>query len=531
MAIPITLLILLVMGACSDNNENTAVEVSEEEKETVAKEGMPIVEEPITLDFLGGEDIHPADDWNDILVLNEYEDRSNVNINWETVPAESIEEQRNLRLGGGNVPDAFYHMGIPQRDLMKYGEQGVFIDLSELIEDYAPNISALFDEHPEIKKSMTMADGGIYSIPTIIEPDFISHRMAAKPYINQDWLDELDMTLPETTDEYYEYLKAVKEEDPGNNDGIPYGSPDIGNLLSWLKGSFGVANLGFAHNYIDEDPENEGELRFYPISESYKEMLEYTHKLYNEGLIEETIFSIELEQYLANAVDGRYGSTNWYGPELQFGEGGAPFTGAYALEGPNGDKQYIGIADPVTSSGAFTITNENEHPAATLRWIDYFYGDEGSKLMLMGVEGETFEETEEGELKYKDYITESDESLTEELSKFTIWGGGFPFMFKEDYFFGAETTDQELESAGRLEPDTIEKPLSQLPYTEEENKTMNSLGSDIEKYVNETRDKLIEGQMSFDEWDDYVETIEKMGLDKYMEVQQDAYERYQEIDE
>ena len=520
---------LSLVTSCSNDASEENV-ISEEEKETVAKEGMPIVEEPITLNFIAGQDIRPSDDWNDILVLNEYEEMSHVNIEWELIPSNSIEEKRNLRLGSGEMPDAFYNMGLSQRDLMKYGEQGVFIELSDLIEDYAPNLNALFEEYPEIKKSMTMHDGSIYAIPSINEPDFVSMRMAAKPFINRDWLDELGMDMPETTDEFYEYLKAVKEEDPGNNDGIPYGSPDIGNLLSWLKGSFGVGNLGFANNYFDMDPENEGELRFYPTSDSYNEMLEYTHKLYSEKLIEHSIFSMELEQYLSNAADGRYGSTNWYGPELQFGEGGAPLEGAPALEGPHGDKEYIGVMSPVTSMGAFAITNENEHPAATIRWIDHFYGDEGSKLMLMGIEGETYEETDDGEVKYKDYITESDESLTDELNKFTIWGGGFPLLFKEKYFFGAETTEQELDAAETLEPDAIENPLPQLPYTNDEMKTLDSLGSDIEKYVNEMQDKFIEGQISFDKWDDYVETIEKMGLEEYMEIQQDAYERYNEND-
>ncbi|TQS71128.1 hypothetical protein DX933_15715 [Ornithinibacillus gellani] len=259
-------------------------------------------------------------------------------------------------------------------------------------------------------------------------------------------------------------------------------------------------------------------------------MLEYTNKLYSEGLIEKNIFSLELEQYLANAADGRYGSTNWWAPGLQFGEPGTVFEGAPALEGPNGDKSYVGLGDSVTSLGAFAITNENEHPAATLRWIDYFYGDEGAKLMLMGIEGETFEETEDGEVQYMGYILNSEESLTDELNKFTIWGGGFPLMFMEKYFKGAETTEQELDAAEKLLPNTIEQPLPLLPYTEEESKRLSSIGDDIEKYVLEMQDKFIAGQESFDKWDNYVKTIENMGLEEYMEIQQAAYERYQDFE-
>src|SRR5699024_6408412 len=125
----------------------------------------------------------------------------------------------------------------------------------------------------KIKKNLSLdADGSIYSFPSITEPEFISKRMAAKPYINEKWLKELNMDMPETTDEFYEYLKAVKEQDHGNNEGTPYSSPDINHLLSWLKGSFGIANRGYQNNYYDMDPDNEGELRFYPISDGYKNM-------------------------------------------------------------------------------------------------------------------------------------------------------------------------------------------------------------------------------------------------------------------
>lgn len=489
---------------------------------------MPIVKDAIDLEIMAGEDINPADNWNDILIFNEYEERSNIHVNFEMIPHGSIEEKRNLKLVSGELPDAFYRMGLSQRDLMKYGEQGILIELNDLIDDYAPNLKAIIEENPEVKKGITMHDGKIYSFPSLSEPDFISLRMGAKPYINRNWLDELNMDMPETTEEFYDYLTAVKEEDPGDNNGIPYGSQGINNLLGWLKGSFGVGNLGPANNYYDEDPDNEGQLRFYAISDGYKELLEYTNKLFNEELIEQNIFSIEHDQYLANAAEGRYGSTNWWGPELQFGPGGAPLEGAPALEGPNGDKVYASFSGPVSSLGSFAITNSNKNPEATVRWIDYFYGEEGVELMFMGIEGETFERTDDGGVKYMDYITDSDETLTQELNKFTIWGGGTPTMFMEDYFFGAESTDQELDAAERLEPNLIDNPTPQLPYNEEESKKMESIGADIEKYVGEMTDKFVEGQVSFDEWDDYIETLEKMGLDEYMEIQQTAYDRFNE---
>lgn len=60
---------------------------------------------------------------------------------------------------------------------------------------------------------------------------------------------------------------------------------------------------------------------------------------------------------------------------------------------------------------------------------------------------------------------------------------------------------------------------------EDENKKLQGFGADIEKYVEEMRDKFIADKEPFSKWDDYVKDLEKMGLDEYMEIKQKALER------
>lgn len=47
---------------------------------------------------------------------------------------------------------------------------------------------------------------------------------------------------------------------------------------------------------------------------------------------------------------------------------------------------------------------------------------------------------------------------------------------------------------------------------------LNAFGSDIERFITEVRDKFIEGQESFHNWDKYVTELDKMNLDEYMEI-------------
>src|SRR5690606_14797179 len=107
--------------------------------------------------------------------------------------------------------------------------------------------------------------------------DFTSYRIGARPWFKKEWLEALNMDVPDTLDEFHDYLKAVKENDllgDGSGREIPFGANSIDHLVNWLKGSYGLGNRGTAHPYVDMDP-TEDKLRFIPTSKEYKAMLEY----------------------------------------------------------------------------------------------------------------------------------------------------------------------------------------------------------------------------------------------------------------
>lgn len=525
----ITVVALLLMAACSDKDEASSKDDSSDKSslDNMNKSDMPIVKDKISLNMFAGTP-PGANDWNDIMIWNEYEEMTNIEVTFDQIPSDSLEEKRNLVLASGSLPDAFYAADIPTMDILKYGEQGTFIKLNDLIDEYAPNIKKIFEKYPDVERALTFPDGGIYSLPGFYSPEFLSLMIGSRPWINEEWLDELGMDMPETTDEYYEFLKAVKEEDPnGDGTSVGYGGRDLEGLVAWMRGAFGIGNKG--RDYIDEDPGGDG-VRFYPITDRNKEMLQYLNKLYSEGLIEQNIFSIDQSQYLANAAEGIYGSTFFWSPEDLFGEAGKEYVGAMPLEGPHGDRDFVSVNHPAYNIGKFAITSANEHPEATVRWIDYFYGDEGSRLAFMGIEGETYEVTDDGEYVYTDQIRNNPDGLTldQAVAEHLTWVGGIPAILKEDYFQGSEKSPSSLKSAEMLEPFMIDEVWPTFTYTSEENKKLSALSADIEKYVDEMQDKFISGDESFDKWDDYVETIKNMGLEDYMRIQNQAFDRYKD---
>lgn len=522
----------LLISACSDKGSTNESKKGDESGQNVNETGLPIVDEKIDLTFFANKPAQNEDnDWNDILIWNKYSEDTNINVKWDLQNPDALEEKRNLALGGGDLPDAFFLAQIPNTDLLRYGSQEVFLPLNDLIEKYAPNLTALMDNDPSIRKAITFPDGNIYSMPSLIEEDFLSLRLSARPWINEDWLKELDMEIPETTGEFYEYLKAVKELDPaGGGKTIPYGGTHIQELVQWLSGSFGVMNHGPSNANLDLDPNDNNKVRFYATTDEYRQMLEFIHKLYDEGLIEQSIFSIEWGQFLANASENLYASMIFYDPIELFGdEIGSQYNSVAALEGPQGHQSYNKLSSSVWDPANLVLTSENKNPEATVRWMDHFYSDEGAKLYYMGVEGETFEE-KDGKAVYMDHILnpEGDMTFEQAIAKQLTWLGSISGIIKADFFQGGESAPQSMEAAEKIEPFVPDEIWPRFTFTADENKFLQSKGQDIAKYVEEMRDKFISGDADLSTWDEYVETIEKQGLDELMEIYQTAYDRYKE---
>lgn len=490
--------------------------------------GFPIVNEPLTIEMLVGQAAnHP--DFDDLLVYQEYEKLSGITIKWDMVPTNVLTEKRNLILTSGEYPDAFHSARFQAQDLMMYGEQGIFIPLNDLIDKYAPNIKRIFAEDPDLERGLTMPDGNIYSLPRIFDPAFTSVLAGWKFWINQDFLDALGMDEPETLDELYVFLKGVKENDLNGNgidDEIPLGVRGDGVLFDILKGSFGLGNKGTAHQHVDLDPET-NELRFIPTTEEYRALLEYVHKLYSEGLITQDIYTVSSAEVAARAQDGVYGLMLTTNPITAYDQ--QQYIGLQTLEGPFGHKLYSNVKPSLVDVGAFVITDKNKHPEATMRWIDHFYGDDGAKLFFMGIEGITFEVMEDGSVEFTDLINNNPDgmSFTQAVSTYIPYrNGAYPSIVKEAFFKGSEGHPTSVEAAAKFSADFPEVIWSPFSYTLEEMDIMSSIGTDIDTYVKEMRAKFMLGQVPLSEWDNYVRTIERMGLDWYMETYQAAYDRY-----
>jgi putative aldouronate transport system substrate-binding protein len=518
------------LAGCTDPPDEAESERPQEAKVVeVRPAGFPIVDAPITLHMMAAR-FNAHGEWKEMLVFKEYEAITHIHIEWDTVPDNIFDEKRNIALAGDRLPDAFYRAKLSASDEVNYGTKGVFIPLNELIDRYGPNIKAVFTQYPEVKRSITAPDGNIYTLPQIA--NYLAPRINQKPWINKKWLDALQLPMPTTTDDYYRVLKAFKEQDPNRNgsaDEIPWsGTRDL-TILTGLRGAWGLGTTGGRNRYFDLDPE--GQVRFYPADPKYKEFLEYLAKLYKEGLIDRDVFTADKAQFEWKTRKGLVGSLHsnnatGVGPEYY-----ADYVGMPALQGPHGDRLYSQVLPMLQVQGTFAITKSNLYPEATMRWVDYFYSEEGSKFFRMGIEGQTYDVLPDGTIQYKPGISHNPQGLSfdQAVGQFSPWpGGGLPHMIYEKYDKTPNSLATTMAAAQLLQPYVPKEIWPNFLFTAEEQERVNALQTDINTYVGEMRVKFITGAEPFSAWDEYVGTLRNMDVDDLTNLYKAAYTRYKQ---
>lgn len=512
----LTLVLIASLFAGCSPKKTGSENLNDGPSEVFNEKGLPIVDEEITLNFFAKKS-PPNGPYDEMLVFKEYEKMTNMNIEWEDVPQASFAERKNLVFASGELPDAFYKAQITPVEAVKYGTSGILIPLEGLLEEYAPNISKLFEQYPEIKSSITAPDGHIYTIPAIVT---LNAARAQKFWINKKWLENLGLEEPTTPEELVEVLTAFKNEDPNGNgkkDEIPMAERDFGNLINTMSGSWGLlAQMGGNLSIVDDKVE------FWITDDRYKEYLQFLNKLYTEGLLDSEVFTQKPAEFVGKMASGNVGIFHNQASD-PFAKQKDNYKGISPLKGPHGDQLHP--SSPVARDfGTFAISSNNEYPEATIRWIDHFYSDEGSIFMRYGIEGDTFYYKDNGLPEYTDKILKDERGTGVAIGQFSPFpGGGSPQYITERN--SSAINPPEVQAAQEaLDPYLLDAIYGPPMFDEDTAKEVDRIRQDMDMYFEETSTKFITGDMSFDKWDEYVSTIESMGLDRLEEIYQEAYD-------
>lgn len=517
-----------LLVACGDNGSASTEDLGLEDVD------FPL-EEEVTLRFLNQSSPLAPSDPNDKLIMQRIEEETNVHIEWNNYTSDDFIENRNLEISSGELPDAMWHSGAGDYDLLSWAEDGVIIPVEDLVDEYMPNLRAIYDANPQYEALATAPDGHMYSFPWIEElgeGQESIHTVNAMGWINVEWLDNLGLDMPETTDELVEVLEAFNNDDPrgdGSEDVIPLSFIDDGGNedMKFLFGAFGIGDND-DHVVVD----NDGVVDFTADNEEYREAVTFFSDLYERGLVDPEAFEHEWNSYMAKGQDDRYG--------VYFTWDKANITGMDdrfdvlpPLAGPSGEKHVTRANGQGFSRDRFVITSANQNLELTAKYVDKMYEPIQSVQNNWGTYGD-----EEG-----DNIFEYDET-TDQLSHLPLEGlapteirqrteMAGPLAVLDDYY--GEVTTMPDDAAWRL--DTMHEAYLEDVHNEniypqifmdlDEAQRLSQIEADLFPYVNRKRAEWISNGQVEAEWDEYLVELERFGLEEWIEIKQAGFDRFE----
>lgn len=477
------------------------------------------------------------------------EEKTNVELEFTVGPPNDNNDKRNVLMASGDYPAMFLSGNFTPAEQMKFGKQGVFLPLNDLIDQYAPNIKQIFAERPDLKTAVTSSDGNIYAMPQVNECYHCWY--AQKLWINQAWLDKLNLEMPTTTEEFADVLRAFKTGDPNGN-GVADEIPLSGALNTWHGDLTGFLMNAFIYNTGDGQPYSyirvkDGQVQLSAAQSEWRDGLSYMASLYKDGLIDPQAFTQNPEglQQLGNNPGDTILGAFAIGHAQMAVAGTDPRNYDYVavppLKGPGG-VQLSGYYKSVGNQGRFVITDKanEEQQIAAIKLLDYLWTEEGTWGQVFSVQGHSWRKADDGQLTVngEQASYQVDPSYRSETIHTDGWDQAGP-DFRPRERFESEAVSQDMMSPEgyelRLvtetkkyegfEPKEGEMFPIDIFISAEDGEKAAQFKATLEDYVKSNMLQFITGHKDIaKEWDGYVQGLDGLRLNDYLAILQSAYD-------
>ncbi|WP_285363006.1 extracellular solute-binding protein [Microbacterium sp. LMC-P-041] len=492
----------------------------------------------------------------DNLFTQEVEKKFDIDFDWQTTTYDGsvAGEKRQISLASGDYPDAYFLVpwvdGFSRNEILKYGQQGVLVPLEDLIDEYAPNLAERFEEKPDWKQSVTAPDGHIYAITQWSECFHCSYP--SKLWMNTTWLDALGLEQPTTTEELRTVLRAFKDGDPNGNgaaDEVPLSGSASEPIINYLMNAFTYAPVGGPSSppplVLDGD-----EVALNATSESWRAGLEYITSLAQEGLLDTGAFTQNGDalKALGDSGDAQIlGSAVTLHPYV-FVSADSPdgrdknYDAVAPIAGPDGT-QLATWRSPVNPVGTFALTNKSteDERIEAIKLLDYLATDEGQIRASMGPEGEAWVPAVDGDLALDPELEPTFRPITYDETSNAAWRSMSQYwdslefrnaqVVPEDIYTPDGYERRLLYATQEYEPfqpdESVIFPIEKLWPDLETSAELAELQTNIATYITQAQAEFVTGQRDITDdgaWDAYVADIEGLGLARYLELLQTAYD-------
>lgn len=436
----------------------------------------------------------------------------------------SEEEEFSILIASGEYPDIIENMwtsypGGPQAAI----NDGVIIDLDDVMANNAPNFSKLMADHPDIDKRVKTINGSYYCFPFLrgLESPNIT-QFSAGMILRKDVLDELGLEMPETIDEWETTLRAFKK--------VGFEAPFV-TRNEWMKDVWSPGFDNWGDFYVEDGTVKNG-----LIEASRKDFISKMHDWYDRDWL--VADKASNQTYFTTGK-----SAAVYAP---FGQGLGQYTQVMNEENPEITQEDIRCTVPVTSvkgqnakfskmndiydksgvSAAISTQCENIEAAAWL--LDWMFSEEGNLCCNFGIEGVTYE-MKDGKPVYTDVIMRNPDGLSvaNALAAYTRASTSGVCVQDEDYieqYYEQDNQKEALELS--MKTDMGEHFFPPTSVAEEDSEQYADIMNNVKTLADEMEAQFIAGTVPMDEWDAYQEQLKKFGIEDAIAMMQTAYDNY-----
>lgn len=481
--------------------------------------------EPLTLLMVADTNVPNAgyEGWGDTAFVKEWQKQTGINIE---VKEAADNAALILNLSSGEYPDiVMMYENAYNGGLTSIIEDELAINLMDYAE-YMPDYLNLVNGVEDYRRYVTNTDGGVYFFANFFDTDNGAVHWRGM-VLRQDMLDQLQMDVPQTNEEFYNMLVAMRDQ-------LGCDIPLAGNWWQSVLFDDGFASTEYglvnASGY-----QKDGKYHYGSYEPEYRDYLAFVKKLYDEGLMDPNFQTTDEATSQASLLSGETGAHPTSCARINTISARATdenfkLVAVSSLDASDGTKAYFSQTDSLTPARVNAyITADCDQPELAVQLFNWLYTEYGTIVADFGPEGKCWEYNEEGVPTFTEYMTANESGLSLDQMLYVESMMNRP---KVSTLAASEQRFPMEEQRAALsiwhETDSFTYLLPSYSISDAELSTeATSLWTDLSTYITESRVKFITGELNLEaDFDAYLAQLKTMGMDRYIEIQQIALDEY-----
>ena len=423
----------------------------------------------------------------------------------------------------------------------QYIDDGIIWDLTDYIQEYAPDYYAFLQTNPAYDKAMKDDEGRYYTFGFFREDGGWNDSYEG-PVVRKDWLDECGLEVPKTISEFENVIRVFNEKYGATFDtSASVRFNDMG--ICGAFGAYGCVSVGTNYGYYVKD----GKVGLAASEDEWRDYVSWLNKMWEDGLIDQDMLTEDDTTIKDKIHNGKCGISytsmgqlnNWNKEEEAAGNEGTWIGIPYPTADDGSLSSIFGGPGIGKHTTVITTTADEDTMKLCLEMLNYAYTEEGMLYWNYGDEGVSWEYDEDGVPQFTSLV--KDDQDTDPMTKYNgaTWGScciqATNLLYQKNsqsaidandawyYIYDDEEKNREVTSGWRF-------PVG-VSFTVEESDELDEIAQNIPTFVSESFASFLTGSQDIDDdavWEQYKSDLESYNLSRVLEIRQAAYDRYLE---